>query len=264
MTRFLSFVFALALVAGGAPGLSAQFFTGTSPMASDPFPLQAGLVVVELEHEGTGQFRARLLDQSGAVVEELAGTTGAFTGSRAVQIPRADQYLLDVVADGEWQVRIRRFGEVADDELDAHPELERARTLGREVANDQGVLGSFGGGFLAGAVAGPVGSVVATVWVGRDPPPLPVRPLVQRGPFSTRSSRRVTTRPTGCGDSGRRYEAASWGPRCSPSPSSGTRISLAQGDCQATALPRISSAFPSFGFSSDDLTHRVFRRLLKK
>jgi len=182
MTRFLSFVFALALVAGGAPGLSAQFFTGTSPMASDPFPLQAGLVVVELEHEGTGQFRARLLDQSGAVVEELAGTTGAFTGSRAVQIPRADQYLLDVVADGEWQVRIRRFGEVADDELDAHPELERARTLGREVANDQGVLGSFGGGFLAGAVAGPVGSVVATVWVGRDPPPPPSSPFGSEGP----------------------------------------------------------------------------------
>ena len=69
-----------------------------------------------------------------------------------------------------------------DDELDAHPELERARTLGREVANDQGIRGAFGGGFLAGAVAGPVGSVAAAIWAGRDPPPPPSPPFRTEGP----------------------------------------------------------------------------------
>jgi len=169
MTRFLSFAFIVALVAGGAPSLSAQSFTGTAPTASDPFTLQAGLVMVELEHQGTGQFRARLLDQSGAVVEELAGTTGAFTGSRAVQIPRSDQYLLDVVADGEWRVRIRPFGDVSREALEAFPELEEARAVGVQAGGEPGTWGWFGGGLAGGVLTGPIGTTVATVMAGRPP-----------------------------------------------------------------------------------------------
>jgi len=169
MTRFLSFAFALALVAGGAPGLVAQSFTGTAPTASDPFTLQPGLVVVELEHQGTGQFRARLLDQSGAVVEELAGATGAFTGSRAVQIPRADQYLLDVVADGEWRVEIRRFGDISPEALEGLPELEAARDDGLQAGAEPGTWGWFGGGLAGGVLTGPIGVTVATIMASRPP-----------------------------------------------------------------------------------------------
>jgi hypothetical protein len=154
MTRFPSF-FLLLLLALLPATASAQSFAGSTSMASEPFSLEEGLVVADVVHQGTGAFRARILDEQGAVVEELAAANGTFSGSRALRIPRSDRYLLDVVADGTWTVRIRRLGEATAADLESHPELAEARQAGNAHAGDPGVLGWFGGGVVAGFVSGP-------------------------------------------------------------------------------------------------------------
>jgi hypothetical protein len=155
----------LLLLLPGA--LVAQSFQGSGASATEPFSLSPGLVVVEMSHEGTGRFQLRLLDVAGGFSEELAAGEGTFHGSRALQLPAAEAFLLDVAAQGAWHVRFRRLGEVGSAELEALPEMERAREEALSAAGEPGVLGWFGGGFAAGLVAGPVGAVLATYGAGR-------------------------------------------------------------------------------------------------
>ncbi len=54
-----------------------------------------------MTHQGARNFIVRLLDKNGAPVGgALANEIGPFEGSRAVQVPKDDVYLLQVEADG--------------------------------------------------------------------------------------------------------------------------------------------------------------------
>jgi hypothetical protein len=59
-----------------------------------------------MTHRGQRNFIVRLLDRNGAPVGgALANEIGPFDGSRVVQIPKDDIYLLQVQADGSWVVQ---------------------------------------------------------------------------------------------------------------------------------------------------------------
>lgn len=160
---FSVILLALALLPGAVSG---QEFSGSGPAASQPFSLPGGMVRVEIQHSGPGEFRARLLDGQGLVVEELASTSGPFTGSRALQVGGGSGYLLDVAASGAWTVTFRT-GSAGEGEV-ISPEREEARSVGMEAGRGPGTLGWFGAGLVAGAVSGPLGAVVVTRLAGRD------------------------------------------------------------------------------------------------
>jgi hypothetical protein len=80
--------------------------TGTGQKATQKFVLEEGLSVFKMTHKGSSNFAPTLLDSDGETVELLTNKIGAFDGSKAVQIPRAGQYLIDVTASGAWIVTI--------------------------------------------------------------------------------------------------------------------------------------------------------------
>ncbi len=59
-----------------------------------------------MAHDGEKNFTVWLLDKDGERVSGglLANEIGSFEGSKAIQVPRDDIYLLQVEADGLWYV----------------------------------------------------------------------------------------------------------------------------------------------------------------
>jgi hypothetical protein len=59
-----------------------------------------------MTHKGTSNIIVDLLDTNGNSVAfgSVANVIGPFQGSTPVQIPRGADYLLDVQADGPWQI----------------------------------------------------------------------------------------------------------------------------------------------------------------
>lgn len=78
--------------------------TGHGPMATDFFTM-SGLTTFELGHQGNSNFAVVLLDTNGEMVDLLANEIGSFTGSTATG--GTGIYLLDIQADGDWQVTIK-------------------------------------------------------------------------------------------------------------------------------------------------------------
>lgn len=75
---------------------------------------EGGLAVIRMAHAGDGGFRARVVDEFGAPVEELsddeengevlADAEGRYSGSRAMVLTEG-RYRVQIVADGVWGVR---------------------------------------------------------------------------------------------------------------------------------------------------------------
>lgn len=80
--------------------------SGYGQQATDKFTLQSGLSIFKMKHSGTHNFSIWLMDTSGKKIELLVNEIGAFDGSKAVSIPYAGDYLLDVSASSNWSVNI--------------------------------------------------------------------------------------------------------------------------------------------------------------
>ena len=81
--------------------------TGEGKRASDVFQLQRGLVRVTMSHGGRRNFIVRFMHENGERVSThggLANEIGAFEGESAFRIEKAGGYLIDVDADGPWEV----------------------------------------------------------------------------------------------------------------------------------------------------------------
>lgn len=154
---------ALALLALGATATAqAQSLRGSGTRATQAFPLVAGIAVFEVQHRGEAPFQMRLVDEQGQVVDEIASGVGAFGGSKAVRIPATGRYLVNVVADGDWSVRVRT-GETALDAASdptADSAMAAGRTAGRAAAGRPGTGGWFAKGLLGGLLLGPVGTAI--------------------------------------------------------------------------------------------------------
>jgi hypothetical protein len=81
---------------------------GKSRQASEKFELETGLVIFELDHDGDSNVIVRLLDRDGKSVDTLFNQIGDFEGERGFEIRERGPYLLDIAADGNWNVTIRQ------------------------------------------------------------------------------------------------------------------------------------------------------------
>jgi len=82
--------------------------SGSGQEASDIFELIEGVAIFELENTGSGHFGIWLMDDMGNNVELLVNEIGPFDGSKIVRIDREGEYILDVSAQGSWEVTIKQ------------------------------------------------------------------------------------------------------------------------------------------------------------
>ena len=88
--------------------------SGVGQEATSSFVLESGLAVFTLTHDGESNFIVWLYDGNGDRVELLVNEIGPYSGSRMVgvtgQISQASpgRHLLDITADGNWQVTIKQ------------------------------------------------------------------------------------------------------------------------------------------------------------
>jgi hypothetical protein len=163
MRRFPALLVALLALVPAARASQAQEVRGQGPRSSEPFPLEAGPARFDVEHTGQGAFRVRLLDDTGALVAQLADGEGLYRDARDVVIPRAGRYRYEVVATGPWAVGIHRA--VGSTPAAGAP-LAPGRIAGMEAARDVEAVRWMGTGLLGGALLGPIGAAVNVVLAG--------------------------------------------------------------------------------------------------
>jgi hypothetical protein len=79
---------------------------GKAQQASEVFYLDKGLARFEMSHDGDSNFAVWLLDDEGDQIDLLVNEIGEFDGSKAVSISNGGIYLLDITADGNWEISI--------------------------------------------------------------------------------------------------------------------------------------------------------------
>lgn len=96
-----------------APQPVAYSFSGTGDTVTSSFTLREGLLTVYLTHRGESNFIVRILTTDGADSDYLVNEIGTYDGSVALPVHpsaygalRPGRYVLEVMADGRWSVRI--------------------------------------------------------------------------------------------------------------------------------------------------------------
>jgi hypothetical protein len=80
--------------------------SGNGQEASNFFYLDSGMRRFTMSHSGSGHFAMVLYTAEGEYMNLLVNEIGSFDGSKAVSLPDSGNYLLDVSADGNWEVSI--------------------------------------------------------------------------------------------------------------------------------------------------------------
>jgi len=80
--------------------------SGTGQEATSKFTLEKGLSKFRMNHDGDSNFAILLLDDEGNNVDLLVNEIGEFDGSKAVGITKSGIYLLDISADGNWEISV--------------------------------------------------------------------------------------------------------------------------------------------------------------
>ncbi|NAT11144.1 hypothetical protein C4E22_06345 [ANME-1 cluster archaeon AG-394-G06] len=79
---------------------------GKGRQASEMFHLDKGLARFEMTHDGDSNFAIWLFDDEGDRIDLVVNEIGEFDGSKAVSIRKGGIYLLDISADGNWEISI--------------------------------------------------------------------------------------------------------------------------------------------------------------
>ncbi|NQE52231.1 hypothetical protein C5S29_01460 [ANME-1 cluster archaeon GoMg3.2] len=79
---------------------------GKGQQASEMFHLDKGLARFEMTHDGDSNFAIWLFDDEGDRIDLVVNEIGEFDGSKAVSIRKGGIYLLDISADGNWEISI--------------------------------------------------------------------------------------------------------------------------------------------------------------
>lgn len=90
------------------PTVESETFQGVGPQTTDRIAIQRPAVFIAAEHEGSGYFAIRLLNDEGERVSILANSRGQYDGQVARHL-KPGAYFLDIAADGQWNVGVKRF-----------------------------------------------------------------------------------------------------------------------------------------------------------
>ncbi len=82
-------------------------FQGKGKTATKAFALETGLVVFYTKHDGSRNIIVSLLDSNGDLVDGIVNEIGLFDGRKAVAIRNPGNYLLNIEADGNWNIDIQ-------------------------------------------------------------------------------------------------------------------------------------------------------------
>ncbi len=85
---------------------TSSHFSGDDQQVTKLFHLEKGLVIFKMKHSGDANFAPFLMDKDGNLIALLANEIGRFDGSKAVKIPHDSIFLLDVTANGKWEISI--------------------------------------------------------------------------------------------------------------------------------------------------------------
>lgn len=159
-----------------APSVPREF-SGNSQQATEMFSIGSGLARFEMTHDGSSNFSVRLLDDQGQLVELLVNEIGAFQGSKATSIRQTGKYLLDIAADGNWNIKVTG-PEAKPEEMESGEESEEkdsdeegcfiaTAVYGSASAEDIDVLRSFRDKVL---LTDPVGKKLVHTYYNFSPP----------------------------------------------------------------------------------------------
>lgn len=90
-------------------------FSGSSDGVTDAFDIEGGFTSFDMAHDGESNFQVELVDtDSGDTREYLANEIGEWEGLLPYEVP-AGEYVLDVTADGSWEIIVRQPRHTLDD-----------------------------------------------------------------------------------------------------------------------------------------------------
>lgn len=90
-------------------------FSGSSDSVTDRFTVQGGFTSFDMAHSGESNFQVELIDtDSGDTQEFLANEIGQWEGLLPYEVPEGE-YVLDVTADGSWEIIVRQPRHTIDD-----------------------------------------------------------------------------------------------------------------------------------------------------
>lgn len=99
-------------------GTEVASFKGSGEQTTKTFQLKAGTATFNIlnlwdKHDpqlqkGEGKFSVVLQDEQGQHVDSVVGTFGHFDGARSIEISKAGNYKLKVLAPANWQVTIEQ------------------------------------------------------------------------------------------------------------------------------------------------------------
>jgi len=83
-----------------------QTYSDMGKQVSPLFTLTSGLTTFHMEHTGSSNFIVLLLDDYGNWVNLLVNKIGDFSGGKAIGIDAPGIHLLDIQADGTWEITV--------------------------------------------------------------------------------------------------------------------------------------------------------------
>lgn len=105
-------------------------FSGSGTDVTDEFDIEGGFTVVEATHTGgESNFQIELVDGDGEMAELFVNEIGEFEGEAGAS-PEAGSYLLDINADGDWEITLRQPRPAEGDSLPVEESGDNPSVLG--------------------------------------------------------------------------------------------------------------------------------------
>lgn len=89
-------------------------FDDTGATVTDEFELTGGVTIIEARHDGESNFVVELIPTDNGREELLINTIGAYDGAAGTLAERGS-YLLDIDADGNWEIDVRQPSATPDE-----------------------------------------------------------------------------------------------------------------------------------------------------
>jgi hypothetical protein len=91
-------------------GTASQNITlsGSGQHSTSKISPSEGVYTVKVTYEGTGDFKAVLLDSGGNQVESIAEKNDSFQETKEISIAIKDEYTLNITATGTWSIDLSK------------------------------------------------------------------------------------------------------------------------------------------------------------